>query len=252
MAPFVAATIAGLTDFLDLSAADEREARRLGLLDGPDLLDSILASLPPEPAERADPIRRKDLNRLSRHVRRAARESLVELHAKTLDGAFVDRAQEILRRAALEKWSRERFVGRIVREAEAFGEGNFRRSYAETWYRTIVFNNGYNQAATLAYGAEPTRRLYPYLAYNTMRDSRVRPSHRLLDTFVARSNWPGWATYRPPLEWGCRCRLVPVSVVVARELGWEDDFPRGTSYLETRDGIVPGRAGDFVVLPALG
>lgn len=196
-------------------------------------------------------VRRADVNRVFTYVRQVLRSSLVDLQSRTLDEGFISSAEELLKKAAGEKWGRERFIAEVGRLAESYGATNFRTSYAATWYRTIILNASYNRALLVAYNSEPTSRLYPFLAIRTVDDEVRRPEHGAMDGFVARTNWKGWRKYLPPYGWNCRCRAVPVSYLIARELGWiGEDFPRGDHFLQPRTvngkRITPGRSPGFV------
>ena len=47
--------------------------------------------------------------------------------------------------------------------------------------------------------------LFPLVMYRTMRDERVRASHRAWDGLVLPVNHPFWRTHYPPNGWRCRC-----------------------------------------------
>jgi SPP1 gp7 family putative phage head morphogenesis protein len=51
----------------------------------------------------------------------------------------------------------------------------------------------------------------PFLMYRTMRDERVRISHRAWDGVVLPVDHPFWHTHYPPNGWRCRCRAISVS-----------------------------------------
>lgn len=55
------------------------------------------------------------------------------------------------------------------------------------------------------------QRRMPYLLYRTMRDERVRISHRAWDGIVLPIDHPWWHTHYPPNGWRCRCRAIAVS-----------------------------------------
>lgn len=219
-------------------------------------LDALYYSkgLKPEPGRSAgDPargVRRTDVNRIFGYVRQVMRSSLLDLQAQ-YDAGFMVAAEEMLRKAALGKWGRERYVDSMMKLAEGYGAVGFKAAHAATWYRTVILNAGYNQGMLVAFNGQPTMRLYPFLAYRTVGDERVRPNHAALAGLVAPTSWPGWREYTPPLGWNCRCRLVPVSYAVARELGWLDQkFPRGEEFfrpLIQDDGelLFPGFDPDF-------
>lgn len=177
--------------------------------------------------ENPGPIRRRDLDRVQKHIRSNGREASIDLQSKTLEEPFLQAAGEAMRTAAREKWGKDRFLAEIDRLADEYGTAGFRGSYAATWHRTAVVNQSWNNGVLLMFGREPTRRLYPYLILYTMEDDRVRDNHFALNRFVARSTWEGWQRFAPPLGWNCRCRLAPVAYVVAEASGWQDDFPNG-------------------------
>jgi hypothetical protein len=198
------------------------------------------------------PIRRKDLNRVQKYIRQTWSVASIDLQSKTLEEPFLAASGETMRKAAREKWSRERFLAEIDRLADEHGAAGFRGSYAATWHRTAVVNQSWNNGTLLMFGAAPTRRLYPYLILYTMEDDRVRPNHEALSRFVARSSWDGWQRYAPPLGWNCRCRLAPVSYIVAEASGWIDAEGTGEDFPNGEPGKGAGRDAGFtlpLVLP---
>lgn len=48
-----------------------------------------------------------------------------------------------------------------------------------------------------------------YLQFSTVGDRRVRPEHKLFDKFTARKDDPIWKRLYAPLDWGCRCNIIP-------------------------------------------
>lgn len=50
----------------------------------------------------------------------------------------------------------------------------------------------------------------PYFIYRTMRDSRVRNSHALLNGVALPKANPWWSTHYPPNGWRCRCKAYSV------------------------------------------
>jgi SPP1 gp7 family putative phage head morphogenesis protein len=48
----------------------------------------------------------------------------------------------------------------------------------------------------------------PFLLYRTMRDERVRISHRAWDGVALPVDHPFWKTHFPPNGWRCRCRAI--------------------------------------------
>jgi SPP1 gp7 family putative phage head morphogenesis protein len=48
-----------------------------------------------------------------------------------------------------------------------------------------------------------------YLQFSTVGDGRVRPEHKLFDKFTAKKTDPIWKRLYTPLDWGCRCNIIP-------------------------------------------
>ena len=48
-----------------------------------------------------------------------------------------------------------------------------------------------------------------YLQFSTVGDNRVRPEHKLFDKFTAKKTDPIWKRLYTPLDWGCRCTIIP-------------------------------------------
>lgn len=74
-------------------------------------------------------------------------------------------------------------------------EVNLRQSYAAGRWERI----------------ERGRRVSPYIIYRTMRDERVRASHRPWDGLVLPIDHPFWKTHYPPNGWRCRCTAYAIS-----------------------------------------
>lgn len=78
-----------------------------------------------------------------------------------------------------------------------------------------VFNNNYlraehqfvTQSAIMAHKWETLDS--EYLEFTTVGDSHVRASHRLFDKFTALKTDPIWKRLYTPLDWGCRCTVIP-------------------------------------------
>lgn len=77
---------------------------------------------------------------------------------------------------------------------------------------------------SLAYGAGQFAKLqevserFPYWEYDTAHDSRVRPSHKILQGKIFRSTDK---QYYPPLGFNCRCTALPITKRQAQRRGIE-------------------------------
>lgn len=59
-----------------------------------------------------------------------------------------------------------------------------------------------------------------FLEFSTVGDSHVRPEHKLFDKFTALKSDPIWKRLYTPLDWGCRCTVIPG---IARNVSKEYD-----------------------------
>lgn len=57
---------------------------------------------------------------------------------------------------------------------------------------------------------ERTKDRFPFVMYRTMRDERVRASHRPWDGVTLPVDHPWWRTHFPPNGWRCRCTAFAV------------------------------------------
>jgi SPP1 gp7 family putative phage head morphogenesis protein len=60
----------------------------------------------------------------------------------------------------------------------------------------------------------------PFLMYDAINDSRVRPDHLGMDGHVAPVDDPIWRTWMPPNGFNCRCGVIPLDEDQARDRGW--------------------------------
>lgn len=83
----------------------------------------------------------------------------------------------------------------------------------------------YRNAVQTAYMAGHWRRFdevkeaFPYLMYDAINDSRVRPSHLAMDGVIRPVNDPIWKRWTPPAGHRCRCSLRSVSAREAQRRG---------------------------------
>lgn len=59
-----------------------------------------------------------------------------------------------------------------------------------------------------------------FLEFSTVGDTHVRPEHKLFDKFTAPKSDPIWKRLYTPLDWGCRCTVIPG---IARNVSKEYD-----------------------------
>ena len=59
-------------------------------------------------------------------------------------------------------------------------------------------------------GIERNKATLPFVIYRTMRDVRVRASHKPWDGLALPVDHPFWKTHFPPNGWRCRCRAYAI------------------------------------------
>lgn len=100
----------------------------------------------------------------------------------------------------------------IGQDGKLLGYGSFRKAIADqgelfnNTYLKAEYNNAYN-SAIMAHKWETLQS--DYLEYSTVGDDRVRPEHQLLDKFTALKTDSVWRRIYPPLQWNCRCTVIP-------------------------------------------
>lgn len=81
----------------------------------------------------------------------------------------------------------------------------------------------------------------PLLEYDTVGDSRVRPTHKALDKIVRPVNDKFWDSYYPPNGWRCRCSVNQLSEGEVTNLqGWlkPNDVPKEFMMNSGKDKII--------------
>jgi SPP1 gp7 family putative phage head morphogenesis protein len=104
---------------------------------------------------------------------------------------------------------------------------------------------------------ERNKRQFPFVLYQTMRDERVRASHRPWHGVCLPVDHDFWRTHYPPNGWRCRCRAFSISQrdldrrlargesikTTAPEVQWVSHLDRATGRTEqVPRGIDPGFA----------
>lgn len=78
-----------------------------------------------------------------------------------------------------------------------------------------VFNNKYLQSEynvakmSALNGAKFNEIQSEFLEFRSVNDNRVRQSHKALDKLTLPKDSPTWRRLTPPLDWNCRCTIVP-------------------------------------------
>lgn len=108
---------------------------------------------------------------------------------------------------------------------EAVDEGTFMSEWhLETVFRTNV-QSAFSDGQMKALSNPMVRSGFPYTAYDSIHDDRVRPEHKELDhlgiqgTNIYRTDDPVFRTFRPPWDFNCRCSWTPMTVRQAAEAG---------------------------------
>ncbi len=113
---------------------------------------------------------------------------------------------------------------------------------------TLIQTNAFQAYATTRRREQLDPRmvkLFPYLRYRTMRDNRVRPTHRRLDGLTLPANDPFWETHYPPWEFNCRCMVTQVSQQDADKMAKKGDYklPQGDDLDDLHKGIYRNEHG---------
>lgn len=124
----------------------------------------------------------------------------------------------------------------------------------------LIFDVNMRQSHAAGRWQRIQRGRMPYIVYRTMRDERVRASHKPWDNVVLLKDHPWWDTHFPPCGWRCRCtafatdeaglaqlrRSAPAGSPVKTEpppTTWVEFFNKSTGKVErVPRGIDPGFA----------
>lgn len=74
----------------------------------------------------------------------------------------------------------------------------------------LIFDVNMRQSHAAGRWQRVMRGRMPYIVYRTMRDERVRASHKPWDNVVLPREHPWWDTHTPPCGWRCRCSFFAV------------------------------------------
>lgn len=88
--------------------------------------------------------------------------------------------------------------------------GEVRRTRFNDTRLKLIFDVNLRQSNAAGRWARAQRSSMPLLMYRTMRDERVRVSHRPWDGVVLPKDHPWWDTHYPPNGWRCRCTAFAI------------------------------------------
>lgn len=95
------------------------------------------------------------------------------------------------------------------------------RKYKELWLQAeydAVVNGTIQGTNWLEY--QDNKDLFPYLQYKIINDDRTREAHRKLQDIIERIDSPFWVQYLPQNAWRCRCYVIQLSELMARNYGY--------------------------------
>lgn len=124
-----------------------------------------------------------------------------ELRAAAREGLSLEDFRPRVRARLVEKG----WWGNIAITDPATGEKRITRFDNRRLQLIFDVNMRQSQAAGRWQRIERNVALFPFVMYRTMRDERVRASHRAWDGLVLPANHAFWKTHYPPNGWRCRC-----------------------------------------------
>lgn len=179
-----------------------------------DILDSIAESLLKEKVEKGavnPDLYRKTANDLlnAMHDGIGGNSFSIDDTRNTLKAYF---EQNLYAFSAAKSISELQHFNQLFREAGG-DRIKFRNALTDAGYK---FNNTYlavevdtaNASAQMAHQWDVLAH-NDYLQFSTAHDDRVRPEHARLDGLTLSKDSPVWKRLWPPLDWGCRCHVIP-------------------------------------------
>ncbi|MEG2004807.1 MAG: phage minor head protein, partial [Bilophila sp.] len=112
-------------------------------------------------------------------------------------------------------WGRTTVIDPETREERTVQLGSVRR--LETIF-DVNMNVSYAQGRWEQ--QQKLKGAFPYLRYEGILDSKIRPQHRRWHGIILPVDHPWWKTHYPPNGWKCRCDAVSVSVDDLELYGW--------------------------------
>ena len=90
-----------------------------------------------------------------------------------------------------------------------------------------------------------TQETRPYIMYDALNDSRVRPAHLALDGIIRRVDDPFWTTHSPPNGYRCRCSIRSLSEHQARARSGPGKGLNNPALLEDGTPALPDKGWDY-------
>lgn len=159
-------------------------------------------------------------------ARSAGLDIVKDIHAALMDAMERGRTFEDFKRGLIPTLQKKGWWGDTVVADPATGEtrrvelGSLRR--LETIFDT-------NMNVSIAQGRweqqQETKDAFPYLRYEGVLDSKIRPQHRRWHGTILPLDHLWWKTHYPPNGWKCRCDAVSLSEDDLRRYGWKVSEP---------------------------
>ena len=90
-----------------------------------------------------------------------------------------------------------------------------------------------------------TQETRPYIMYDAINDSRVRPSHLALDGMIRRIDDPFWKTHSPPNGYRCRCSIRSLSEHQAKARSGQGKGLNQQPVLDDGTPALPDKGWDY-------
>lgn len=145
----------------------------------------------------------------------------------SVDDTQVLREKAVKYRQNLARFSGAKtFQNTLDLTASVFNSDGGRRRFSEFKSIALEINDKYNtrwlntEQQNVVATAQMSRKwgkfesqkdIFPLLQYRTVRDGRVRPSHKSLHGLTAKVGDPVWRRIYPPNSWGCRCNVIQLT-----------------------------------------
>ena len=90
-----------------------------------------------------------------------------------------------------------------------------------------------------------TQETRPYIMYDALNDSRVRPAHLALDGIIRRVDDPFWTTHSPPNGYRCRCSIRSLSEHQAKARSGQGKGLNQQPVLDDGTPALPDKGWDY-------